>query len=262
MYDYKKVFTAFECSLLEYGSKQIARSDIQDALDKFKSFESRELNDNQYYEILVFVAFYSGFKAATVTSKRNVIKNHFPNWETVSDYDDARIDSILRDPQMIKNEKKVNACVKNAKTFRNLLKEYGSFKSYIESFTPRDSFENMMLLKEELEAKFLYLGGITVYHFLTDIGLPVLKPDRVICRIFERLGLIENSAQLLKTVIHGRKFAEETKLPIRYIDIVFVATGQVASSEFGINTGICLKKPNCEVCKAREFCKYYGLTTA
>ena len=27
---------------------------------------------------------------------------------------------------------------------------------------------------------------------MTDIGLPVLKPDRVISRIFERIGLIES----------------------------------------------------------------------
>src|SRR5947209_588372 len=30
------------------------------------------------------------------------------------------------------------------------------------------------------------------YHFLTDIDMPVLKPDRVISRIFSGLGLIDN----------------------------------------------------------------------
>ena len=92
-----------------------------------------------------------------------------------------------------------------------------------------------------------------MYHFLTDIGMPVLKPDRVICRIFQRLGLIENEQQLLKTVIQGRKFAGATCYPIRYIDIVFVAYGQVQSLEFGMEKGICLKKkPLCNLCGAKD----------
>lgn len=116
-----------------------------------------------------------------------------------------------------------------------------------------------MLLKEELEYKFNYLGNITVYHFLTDIGLPVLKLDRVITRIFKRLGLIENEKQLLKTVIQGRKFAEATKLPIRYIDIIFVRYGQQGESKFfSMIDGICLEKyPKCNFCGATEYCNDY-----
>lgn len=115
-----------------------------------------------------------------------------------------------------------------------------------------------MLLKEGLEGHFSYLGGITVYHFLTDIGLKVLKPDRVICRIFKRLGLIENENQLLKTVIHGRKMAEQTQLDIGYIDIVLVAYGQEQSEAFGIDKGICLSKPRCEYCDKgiKDLCSY------
>jgi len=260
MYEYEKVFRAFEKALLNYGSKRKPKDQIQAQIDKFKAFETRSLGDNQYFEILVFVTFYSGFKAATVTSKSEVIKKHFPNWEVVSGYDSKDIDRILNDPRMIKNRKKVTACINNAKTIKNLIDKFGSFKNYLDSFDVLASFENLMLLKEELEAKFSYLGGVTVYHFLADIGMPVLKPDRVICRVFERLGLIENGSQLLKTVIQGRKFSEATKLPIRYIDIVFAAYGQAQSTEFGIDKGICLKNPRCNLCEASKYCHYYGLT--
>ena len=113
------------------------------------------------------------------------------------------------------------------------------------------------MLKEELEARFAYLGGITVYHFLTDLALPVLKPDRVIARIFRRLGLVEYERQHLKTVIHGRKFAEATELPIRYVDIVLVAYGQVRSIEIGIDRGICLKEPRCDLCSLTGVCQFW-----
>ena len=137
-----------------------------------------------------------------------------------------------------------------------MIDEHGSFARYVASFAAAGSFVNLLLLKEELEARFQYLGGVTVYHFLTEIGMPVLKPDRVISRIFHRLGLIETEGQLLKTVIQGRKFADATGLPIRYVDIVFVAYGQARSIEFGMDRGICLKEPRCGECGLKEFCRW------
>src|SRR5688572_1846250 len=101
----------------------------------------------------------------------------------------------MGDARMIRNRRKINACIENAKTMKSLIERHGAFAAYLDSFAPKDSFENLLLLKEELEARFHYLGGVTVYHFLTEIGMPVIKPDRVICRIFRRLGLIEHDQQ-------------------------------------------------------------------
>jgi DNA-3-methyladenine glycosylase I len=157
---------------------------------------------------------------------------------------------------MIAHKGKICGCIENAKKFESLVTEFGSIAGFIESHQPAKSFENLLLLKESLEATFSYLGGITVYHFMTDIGLPVLKPDRVICRIFQRLGLLENDKQLLKAVLHGRKFAEFAGVPIRYIDIVLVAYGQERSDEFGIEEGLCLTSPRCKVCSIRNHCNF------
>lgn len=85
----------------------------------------------------------------------------------------------------------------------------------------------MYKLKKSLESNFNYLGDVTSYHFFTDIGLNVLKPDRVICRIFYRLGLIESENNLEGTVKVGRAFSEAINLPIRFIDIIFVLYGEL-----------------------------------
>ncbi len=255
-FPYKDVFLAVERRLIDVGSTQMDEAKIQSHLDKFKRFENRELTDNEYFSILVFVAFYSGFMAATVTSKRAIIQRHFPSWEVASAYTEKDIKKIINDPEMISHKGKIRACVANAKTFSSLISKHGSIKNYIDSYSPTESFENLLLFKEALEASFAYLGGITVYHFMTDIGLPVLKPDRVMRRIFERLGLLESEGQLLKAVIQGRKFAAATGLPIRYIDIVFVAYGQVKSEEIGISEGICLTKPRCSECRIQDHCGF------
>ena len=79
----------------------------------------------------------------------------------------------------------------------------------------------------------------------------------MIARIFRRLGLVEYEAQHLKTVIQGRKFAKATGLPIRYIDIVLVAYGQVRFIEIGLDHGICLDEPRCNLCNIKDVCQFH-----
>lgn len=255
-FPYTDVFAAIEQQVIALGSERLPREQVTNQLDKFKRFASREMSDAAYFRTLVFVAFYSGFKAATVTRKRKVIERHFPGWEVVAGYGEADIDRILNDPEMIAHDSKVKACVTNARTFRDLVGRYGSFKAFLDQHLPSDSFEDLMLLKELLQTTFAYLGGVTVYHFMTDIGLNVLKPDLVICRLFHRLGLLDNEDQLLKSIMEGRRFAAATGLPIRYIDIVLVSFGQVASPDLGIDRGVCLKAPSCGVCQVRPHCRF------
>jgi len=258
MKDYKAIFEKVESTLISIGSANLSADRIRANLDEFKHLEGKAFFDADHYWILVYVVFYAGFRAATVNAKLNLIRRYFSDYETVAGYEESKADEILNDPEMIRNRRKVQACIENAKVLKSIVNKHGSFQAYIDSFSPTTSFENLMLLKEELEYRFKGLGRITTYHVLTDIGLPVLKPDRVICRIFQRLGLIESDEQLLKTVIQGRKFAQATGHPIRYIDIVFVAYGQVKSPEFGLTSGICLEQsPLCSICGATGYCNYF-----
>lgn len=247
--NYNDIFLKAEKSLRE--NIAISNEEFDSRFLSFRNLTFVRKTDDEYFDILKLIIFYSGFKAETVNKKLGVIRKHFPDFKTISNYGDIEKDTILSDMEMIKNETKISAVIQNAKTFQTIVNKYGSFYDYIESFKPTISFENLMLLKEELEYKFDYLGGITVYHFLTDIGLDVLKPDRVLTRIYKRLGLIEDERQLLKTVIQGRKFAEATGKSIRYVDIIFVTYGQQAQE------GICFSKnPKCNICSLREYCNY------
>lgn len=259
MKGYKNIFETVEASLIAEGSKHLSNEIVRENLNRFKQLEGKIFSDNEYYRIIVDVIFYSGFRAATVNSKIDTIHKHFPSYEIVAEYSENDINNILADKGMIRNHRKIKSCVENAKIFKVIIQKHGSFQNYIDEFKANQSFENLFLLKEELENRFSGLGKITVYHFLTDIGLPVLKPDRVICRIFERLGLIDSREQYLEAIMQGRKFAEATGHPIRYIDIIFVAYGQAQSKEFGIERGICSEtKPSCHLCQARNYCNYYS----
>jgi DNA-3-methyladenine glycosylase I len=162
---------------------------------------------------------------------------------------------ILADDSMIRNRAKVEGAVSNAKAFVELVEKHGSFKSYLKSFGPTESDAWLGRLENDLRKRFLGLGPVTVYHFMTDAGLPVIKPDRVVTRIFYRLGLIEDRSALAGAITEGRRFAAATRLPVRYVDILFVAYGQMSFKEIGVNKGICLEEnPQCELCGIRSYC--------
>jgi DNA-3-methyladenine glycosylase I len=238
--EYKDIVKEIEATIINEGLKNIPLLNIQTNLNGYKNFGNKILSDSDYFKLFTNVIFYSGFKAAVVNKVLKLLHSYFPDYKTVANYKDDEVDKILKDPQTIKNRRKIEFCIANAKTFQSVVNTYGSFQSYIDLFSPSKCFENLMFFKAELDFKFRGLGDVTTFHFLTDIGMPVIKPDRVICRIFYRLGLIESEQESLKTVILGRKIAKKTKNPERYIDIVFVAFGQTEFPEFGLTKGICL----------------------
>ena len=256
MKNLKTLFQKIERTLKT--ESHLGSKEFENKFGEFKSYKKRNLTDNDIYQLLVMIIFYSGFKASTVEQKKKVILDYFNDFQEVAKYTENKIQEILSNKRMIKNQKKIRSAVNNAKTFNEIVIAFGSFKKYLSQFKGSESFENLMLLKQELEYKFDFLGGITVYHFLTDLGYEVLKPDRVIQRIYKRLGLIENEKQLLKSVILGRKFAKQNDKPIRYIDIILVKYGQEGKTEsFGLNNGICLKRnPKCEKCGVFDECEY------
>jgi DNA-3-methyladenine glycosylase I len=254
-FPYKEVFHQAEATLITYGARHRSLDKVIAELDSYKHYE-RQHSDDKFYEIMTAVVFYAGFKAAIVTAAMPVITRHFPSWKTVSAYMAKDVENILGDPLMIKHPGKIKGCVNNAKQFSRIIERHGSFQIYVDSFQPTTSCENLLRLKRDLELRFAYLGRTTVYHFLTDIGMPVIKPDRVLCRIFYRLGVTEDESDLAGTLREGKKFANATGLPTRYIDIVFAAYGQAQSLDFGIDKGICLKEPRCNECGLTKYCHY------
>jgi len=62
-----------EESLINYGARHRPANQIRAALDVYKTFVGRELTDELCFSILVMVAFYSGFRAATVSARSDTI---------------------------------------------------------------------------------------------------------------------------------------------------------------------------------------------
>ena len=237
MKDYRAIFEGVESTLISEGSRNLPEALVRSRLDEFRLVEGRRFADPEVYRLLVEIAFYSGFRAATVTEKLEVIHRHFPDFETVARYGENEVRLILDDPAMIRNRRKVQACVKNARVLQQIVREHGSSQAYVDSFSPKESEGNLLRLGQDLQRRFSYLGPITSYHFLMEIGMPVLKPDRVICRIFQRLGLIRSTEHTLDAIDQGRRFADVTGDPSVISTSYLCYTGRRNRRSLGFHAG-------------------------
>jgi DNA-3-methyladenine glycosylase I len=230
-------------------------------LEEYGSKRAR--TDDEYHWLMTCVGFYSGMNARTVSGRLASVREHLYGVHRVARYDERCIAQIMNNPRTIRNGAKISASIQNAKRFEAIAAQFGSFQRYVDTFETGKSFENLIRFRDSLRAQFKMLGPRTVYHFMMDIGLPVLKPDRVIVRIFRRLGILNEPAfdddALLDNVNVGRQIALASGRSIRQVDLVLVLFGQVGGDDsFCLQKGVCLeRKPHCGVCKVRESCEHF-----
>jgi DNA-3-methyladenine glycosylase I len=269
----KAIFDTLEGTLIREGDQHERAVPMGDGLRvvaRRATEDFRNADNDKYFRQMVHVVFYAGMKAATVTKALDAIDKHFPSYTVAAGYGASEIAAIMNDTSMIRNRRKIEACIHNAKKFVEICSKR-SFVEYLGSFASDKS--RWKAIKE-----FKFMGKITSFHYLMEIGYPLLKPDRVVSRIFSRLGLVNglpepilhpnptkfSEDQLWQIVEVGERIADATGHAIRYVDLVFVTYGQVKGQDpEGLSQGICLdNKPKCYLCGLRDECQYSPKTVS
>jgi DNA-3-methyladenine glycosylase I len=122
-----------------------------------------------YLAALSIAVFEPGLNWRVVESKWPGITDAFDRFDvrTVAAYSAADEDRLLADPRVIRNHKKIEAVIHNAREMLALEGEGGGFVRYLRS---KGSYEE---LASDLKARFHFLGDTGVYHFLYTVGEPV-----------------------------------------------------------------------------------------
>ncbi|ASJ07386.1 DNA-3-methyladenine glycosylase I [Thermococcus pacificus] len=254
---------AFWKILNKLEEKSIDKKKFRRGIEDFNSYRERfrKMSDDEIYSTLVQVVFYSGMNAKTVSKKMPTILKYLGDFRKVAEYTEEDIRRIMDDRDMIKNLKKIQACIHNAKEFQRIVESHGSFVNYLESFEvdPTNYRDIKTKLVPELMKRFKGIGKVTVYHFLMDLGFGVMKPDRTILRLFHRLGWLPTSdptaENIERTIKICSEISSETGFWIRAVDITLVAFCQEGGNQgLGIPAGICTRNPKCLECPLRERC--------
>lgn len=224
---------------------------------KARIFDKNKPN-SFFYEVMVRDIFNAGMKASIVTDKWPDIRVAFSDFdiEKVSKYSDKEIRNLINNPKIIRNQKKIRACVENARRMKALSERFGSFGEFLN----RDKY-NLFLLKHELTNNFRYLGNVVVLDYLKDIGMDIIKPDVHVMRVFFRLGLIDSEKQTEASANRIIRVAEDIKKEtfekLAVIDAVFWMYG--GGGDRHVIKAICSKnEPLCSECPLTNHCRYYS----
>lgn len=93
--------------------------------------------DQKLFEFLILETFQAGLSWITILRKRENFKKAFDNFDykKVATYSEEKIQELLQDTGIIRNQLKIRAAVTNAIRFIEIQKEFGSFSKYIWKFT-------------------------------------------------------------------------------------------------------------------------------
>lgn len=133
-------------------------------MDAPKRIQPKSLAD--YLEAMSKSVFQTGISWKVVDAKwlgtRNAFRGFDP--EVVAQLSLQDIDALAQDTRIIRNRRKIEAIVSNARRMVELDREYGGFRNYLRS---HGSFQELL---KDLKKQFRFLGDTGSYVFLWMVG--------------------------------------------------------------------------------------------
>ncbi|MDW8351442.1 MAG: DNA-3-methyladenine glycosylase I [Anaerolineae bacterium] len=143
--------------------------------------------DAALFERLVLEINQAGLSWDTVLRKLEHFRRAYHGFDvdTVAAYGEADRTRLLADAGVIRNRRKIDAAIENARRIVALRADYGSFKGWLEAHHPLSKAEWVALFRRT----FVFTGDEIVSEFLMSTGyLPgAHDPD---CPIFARIAAL------------------------------------------------------------------------
>ena len=137
--------------------------------------------DDYLFEMLILESFQAGLSWECVLNKRKYFKEAYDNFDIdkVINYDDKKINELLLNDKIIRNRLKIVASINNARIFKSIQMEYGSFYNYLKLFIKdkiiyevnKTTNEISSLISKDLMKRGMkFVGDTIIYSYLQAIG--------------------------------------------------------------------------------------------
>lgn len=142
-------------------------------------------DDNLLFERLVLEINQAGLSWITILKKAQNFRKAYRGFDIdkVARFTEKDRARLLADPGIIRNRLKVNAAIENAQRIRELRKEFGSFKGWLDAHHPLTRDEWTKLFKKA----FVFTGGEIVNEFLMSTGYLPGAHDET-CPIYKKVA--------------------------------------------------------------------------
>lgn len=144
--------------------------------------------EKKHFEFLVLESAQAGLSWSTILMKRENYRKAYDQFDPVkvSQYNDRKIRELLTNPGIVRNRRKIEASINNARCFLSIQKEFGSFDRYIWGFVNNNPLINRLKKLSEMPARtplsdqisndlirrgFRFVGSTIIYAHLQATGL-------------------------------------------------------------------------------------------
>jgi len=160
-------------------------------------------DDGRLFEMLVLEGAQAGLSWSTILHRREHYRRAFDGFDPakIATYTEMDIGRILGEPGVIRNRRKIESAINNAKRLLEVQGEFGSFDAYIWSFiggAPKinrfTSFREMTAETEESRAMsadlkrrgFSFIGPTICYAYMQSVGM--VNDHLITCYRHKELG--------------------------------------------------------------------------
>jgi len=164
-------------------------------------------DDKKLFEFLCLEGAQAGLSWSTVLKKREAYRLAFDGFEPnlVVCYDETRIQALLQNQGIIRNNLKVRAFITNAIRFLEIQSDFGSFDSYLWQFVnhkpiqnhwdqleqiPTTSPESLAMSKDMRKRGFKFVGPTICYALMQAIGM--VNDHTVDCHRHQTVKSLQN----------------------------------------------------------------------
>jgi DNA-3-methyladenine glycosylase I len=144
--------------------------------------------DRKWFEFLILEGAQAGLSWITILRKREAYRKAFDNFDynKVANYNERKIQSLLKDEGIVRNRLKIRGAVQNANAFLNIRDEFGTFNKYIWEFVDGKPVRNRRKSLKEIPAKtelsdklskdlkqrgFTFVGSTICYAHMQATGM-------------------------------------------------------------------------------------------
>ncbi len=145
-------------------------------------------DDRKMFEFLLLETFQAGLSWFTILKKRENFRKAFDkfDYKKVAKYGEPKVEELLQDAGIIRNQQKIRAAINNAQLFMEIQNEFGTFCKYIWGFVDHKPIVNNWksltevpattpvsdtLSKDLKKRGFKFVGSTTIYAHMQACGM-------------------------------------------------------------------------------------------
>jgi DNA-3-methyladenine glycosylase I len=145
-------------------------------------------DDRRLFEMLILEGAQAGLSWITILKRREGYRKAFHGFdpEKIARYGEKDVARLLTDPGIIRNRAKVEATIKNAQIYLDVVEETGSFDAYLWGLVggkprinhwktlkeiPPETPESKAMSKELKRRGFGFVGSTICYAFMQAVGM-------------------------------------------------------------------------------------------